>query len=525
MENKLRQRIFIGLALFVILFLWGCARKSILLEPTATPSPSQTPAAMTQTQNYYLTWYPLMASGTPNIPRTVSPTRPKITSTPTFQPRDVYDYQGLSRQYLTPFTPWPTSSRQPKVLPTENVENVLSDVVTRKVEPLPPPDESVLFQDVVNQKNGHPHLYINQAAWYLAYLQTATDLMNYVNGDRERYLEIIQSWEPNALQFSTDDWFLKGDFDHNGQPEWLVSIPVRYEPYGHDDPSKCKGYGNFHGYCLRQFYLFQKIGQAYQPLYIYKGNDFAYRSATRLVQVKDLNHDGVDEFVFEDDVCGTACSTYLHIGKWTGRVWEWIGWAQSGLAQVTFADLDGNGTIEISLDYGTYAANRYGHYPLYEHVVDVYGWKNNRFSLVDMIYPETNNVFALLINTGFALEYGNPEQALKFAQPVMDNLGPSCDRMKTYLGIQAMLAYALQGDSQAVYSTLRKLNEYCDIPKNGFIQAARNFWWAYKQSNDPISACEATNRFIENEFIYKYGGEYVTFDRPYEFYPQNCPRR
>lgn len=326
------------------------------------------------------------------------------------------------------------------------------------------------------------------------YIQAITDLMNYVDGNQELYIQYIETWVPTALNFSSDDWFLEDDYDNDGQIEWLVSIPVRFAPDGVD---RCGFYLSPFGYCPRLVFIFEKIGGMYYPKYIFRN---MYYEA-RVTLVADLNNDNLKEIVFRADPCGAAvCSTYLSIGNWNGQNWEWHGHISNDHAEVEFVDIDSNGTIEIKVAYPTYAASRYN--PPYSRrdVIDIYGWKNNRYEIIDQIYPPTDSVFEIIFDIASVLEYKNAELALEYAQPVMDNLDESCDRMKTYVGIQTMLAYAFKDDSVAMESSLAKLEKYCDHPRNAYLHAAKILWLAYEKTNDPISACQAMEQFLMSEY-------------------------
>lgn len=321
----------------------------------------------------------------------------------------------------------------------------------------------------------------------MAYVQFATDLMNYFNGNRESYLQYINSWSSMAFKFS-DDWFLENDFDNDGLPEWLISFPAQYK----DGVLHC---GDFSpDYCARYFLLFEKIGDSYYPVKIFESN------YEKVVLIDDLNDNHLQDILFEGDPCGTACSTYLHIVEWDGNNWKDY-WMSAERSQVTFADLDSNGTIEISLKYSTGAMSKYNPpYPFREDLVDVYGWQNGRYELVDQIYPPTGSMYATIFDVAHALEYENAELALKRIDPVMESLDQSCDRMRTYVGIQAMLAYAIRDNTNEMKSTLEKLEKYCDHPRNAYIPAAKILWLAYEKSHDPIRACQAMEQFLWNEY-------------------------
>jgi len=164
-------------------------------------------------------------------------------------------------------------------------------------------------------------------------------------------------------------------------------------------------------------------------------------------------------------------------------------------------------------------------YPFLKDVVDVYGWQNGRYELVDQIYPPTDSIFATIFDIAHALEYKNAELAFKRINPVMENLDQSCDRMKTYVGIQAMLAYAFQGDANEMKSTLTKLEKYCDFPRNAYVPAAKILWLAYEKSHDPISACQAMERFLWSEYNQENGRWLETlFVDTIPTHRPSCPR-
>ncbi len=388
-----------------------------------------------------------------------------------------------------------------------------SDVVIRRVLPQPPLARKV-YDNLQSQ---------GYTEWMLSFVQSTTDLMNYVDGDKEFYLQYIVGWVPNALKYSSDDWFLENDFDNDGQSEWLVSFPIKFMP---DD-----SFGSFHcatvvsWSCSRIFFIFEKMGSAYSPVYVMYNSYGANLGAEKVVFVKDLDGDHLQDIVFQADICGTACSTYLRIGEWDGDKWS-ENWVSSEIAKVAFADLDGNGAIEISLKHSTGAASKYNFpYPFRKDLIDVYGWQNGRYELVDQIYPPTESVFATIFDVADALDYKNAELAFRRINPVIETLDQSCDRMKTYVGIQTMLAYGFQNDANGMKSTLARLETYCDFPRNAYLPAAKILWLAYEKSHDPIDACQAMEQFLLKEYTRENGRFQETFF--VDWYPTNrpsCPR-
>jgi hypothetical protein len=432
-------------------------------------------------------------------------------ASPTFTP--TFDYDDLAEYYLTPFTPWPTPTGIPSSTPTANIPNMLSSVVIQKVSPQFPPIKEINYE-------GRPQ---DANEWIPAYIQTVTDLMNYVDGDQELYLQYVKSWVPTALDYSPNDWFLEDDFDNNGQIEWLVSIPIRFPADGVD---RCGFRISHYGYCPRLFLIFEKRGDAYYPKHIFEPGELNFNES-RVALVKDLNTDNTKEIVFRADPCGAAvCSTSLRIGNWNGQQWEWLGYIANDHADVKFTDIDENGTVEIMVAYPTYAASRYNSPYSRRDVVDIYGWKNDRFEIVDQIYPPTDSIFEIIFDIASVLEYKNAELALKYASPVIDNLNESCDRMKTYVGIQTMLAYAIQGESNNMKSVLTILEKHCDFPGNAYVPAAKILWLSYEKSHDAISACQGMERFLMSEYSRENGRwKEALFIEDYPAYRPSCPRK
>jgi hypothetical protein len=494
--TSVKNKIII-IALFVGFVLGACAeaQHSQVLPivssthkstSSITPLPTSTQYLLTFKTATALSFFtaPPVLTSTPSSTVTTTPTLDYAAlGIPSPTPTATFEYDRLSSFYLTPFTPLPTLTGHPQLSPTPGMQDLFSRTVVRN---LPPQTQPVFSLP--------------------AYIQRVTDLMNYFGDDKEAYLNYINTLSPTAFQFSSD-WFWTGDFDNDKQPEWLISLPTRQNENG---TIGCGNPAVSVNYCPRQFLLFEKEGNSYIPVAIHPIWFDGF--GEKIVRIEDLNKNHSLEIVFQTDVCGTACSTYISIAEWNGSKWSDEFGLSSELAEVTFADLEGNGTIEISLKYSTGAASKYNSpYPFREGLVDVYSWKNGRYELVDQIYPPTESVFAAIFDLDHALEYKNAELVFKHINPVIETLDQSCDRMKTYVGIQAMLAYALKGDSNGMKSTLVKLEKYCDFPGNAYLPAARILWLAYEKSHDPIRACQAMERFLRKEYTRENGRLEETF--------------
>jgi len=300
-----------GFNVIILLFtflLYACGNASTTTELPPTPL-----TITTFTPLPTLAFISTMPDGiTPTYPPYHSPT-PTDTSTPTSTPdyaalgipsptpTPTFEYNKLSSFYLTPFTPWPTQTGISSLTPTANIPNMLSNVVIRKVPPNPPLARKV-YDDFHSQDYGE---------WISSFSQSATDLMNYADGDKKTYLQYIEGRVPKALTYSPNDWFLENDYDNDGESEWLVSFPTQNP---NDGLFHC---GDMvHTYCARYFFLFEKTGNAYYPIKTMS------TAEEKIALVKDLNNNHMLDIVFQADPCGTACSTYLHIMEWDGNDWK-----------------------------------------------------------------------------------------------------------------------------------------------------------------------------------------------------------
>lgn len=443
------------------------------------------------------------ASKSPPITQTPRPSLVP-TSTKTPAPTATMDYPRLVAIYLTPFTPYPTRTRDPNQptqstpTPTATAIDPLKLVIAKKLPanwiPTPPrlvkPNDSVFGDGLFRE-------YI--PAWITGHIQAATDLMNFTHADQKSFVKYVDTWGPDVQSSRwRTTWLLKNDLDHDGQPEWLASIPIYTE-----DPELC---------CAQMMIVFEKKGDVYQPVYYKKSDGSAFHGNWQTLQVSDLNRNGYLDVVTSTTTCGVACSTTLNIGEWNGQKWQdyngfYIG--GNGTNQVLFMDVDGNGTTEIIVQYKTIYYMDQG-YPA-RNAVDIYSWKNGQYTLLEAWLQPNKTPYAVLRDVYAALQSKDADEALRLAQPAMANLAESCSTMDTYTAIQVMLAQALRNDPKAMEATLSFIIASCNSPKNpaktpvpnqlknGFIPAANILWLAYQKTHSPLLACQAMQRFITNQ--------------------------
>ena len=485
----------IALFMFILFFLSACGAQTAAtptpLPPRTTPKPSSTVPILRASGTAPEFLSQIAPSATASLTPTATSNATATTDyaalgLPSPTPTSTLSDEQLAERYLTPFTPWPTETGHPSATPTTSIATILSRIIVRKVTPQAPMTNEM--------EKKLQHLSYDQLI--TSWMQSATDLMNYANDDEQIYLQYINSWAPKALGYSSNDWFLKNDFDNDGQSEWLVSVPIRNAP---KYTFLCDQYFRA---CQRAFFLFKKIAGEYRPISTLLTLDpYQYPYGEDKIRlIKDLNNNHLPDIVFEADVCGSACSTRLQITEWDGHNWKKYTISASG-SKVTFADLDSNGTTEITLKYSD--GGRW-FYPFRQNLVDVYGWKNERYEMIDQVRPPTDNFGENMRGTIYdindALMYKNVRLALGYAKPITATLAESCDQMKAFVGIQTMMAYGIQDDQTSMQATLAEIQKYCDASTNGYVQMAKILWLAYQQSHNIETACQAIDRFLNNEY-------------------------
>ncbi|MBI3164012.1 MAG: hypothetical protein HYZ24_04960 [Chloroflexi bacterium] len=395
---------------------------------------------------------------------------PSPTATPTM------DYAELANIYLNTPTPFPTYQiPTPQPTPLDPLTQVTARALPPEWKPTP-------FQLI---EYGESML-----DWQVSVIQTATDLMNWVDADPVQFWQQVKSMRPEETWFGAAyEWLLKDDFDGDQKPEWLASIPAY--------PANKE----IRSYPEQVIILFELIDGLYQPVmyhrtFRYGGSLHGYFAKVLLAQ--DLNKNGLKEIAWRYKTCGSACSDYIQIGEWDGKNWRFVFWESFPATGFTnyfiFADKDSDGIIEITLNYTT-LYKYHSRYPERE-ASDTYGWRNEQWVLLEEWRSPNSDPYAIMHDIYSALEFGKIERAIEFGQPLINNLQNSCGQIETYTGIEVMLAYTMIDKPQTAQAVLQKMDIYCNTPENVFLNAAHVYMQAYNQTNDAVSACSAMNRFV-----------------------------
>lgn len=495
---KLSKFLFLfGFALSII----SCSSKT---ANTMLPVVMQaTPSAVAQN---------VIGSNTPTIYSTFTP---EAFTSQTSTAVATLDYVKLASRYLTPlptFTPRtdiPTYAPiwtpvTPK--PTPNLSQVDAQKIPNGWKPTPPP-----IPDIGSLlSTGQIDNFAADPTYVTSLIKATTDLMNYTNANQNLFNQYVDTWAPEGRFWFGATWLLEKDIDGDGNPEWLSSVPMYYQPA---EP-RC---------CSQLIILFEKVDGVYHPVHFTE--KLSNNHPTKVLLIDDLDNDGHSEIVVRRVYCGSGCGLDLYVFKWDGENWteDIIRTLMTDI--ISFIDYNNDGKTEIVLDYYTnYKLD--STYPVRE-ATDIYGWKNGKLVLLEQLLSHNTEPYAVMRDVFSAISNGELEKALKLAQPTMDKIPQSCKQMETYTAIEVMLIYGVQGKQEAMQSILSQINTYCNQPNNGFTHAANILWQAYQQVDNPFLACEAMKRFIvEQDPLYNYNPNLVFFDATV-YLPENrynfCP--
>ena len=440
-------------------------------SPLTTNTPTSLPVA-TRTVTFIMTatfetpYKPISPSATPS---------PSITPT--------LDYAAEAKIYLQTPTPYPT---RPSQTPAPTPLDPLRQVVARK---LPPEWTPVPYQLVEG-------FYDNAQTsdWKTQIIQTTTDLMNWVGADPVQFARQVKALQPEGVWFGEQfEWVLKDDFDGDQQPEWLVSVPA----YSADK--------EIQSYPEQVVILFERSAGVYRPVAYQRPLSYALHGFfAEVFLAQDLNRNGLKEIALRSMSCGTACSEAIIMGEWDGQVWHYTFWESlpgTGFANYyMFTDTNRDGLVEMTLHYTTlYKLD--SRYPARE-ASDTYSWRDGRWRLLDEWRSPSANSYAILRDMYSALGLGKTQDAIEAGLPVLRGLSTSCGIDEVYTGIEVMLAQTLLNDPQAAQATLQQLDTYCQIPENGYLDAAHIYMQAYQQTGEAVTSCAAMNRFMFQNKIY-----------------------
>ncbi len=405
-----------------------------------------------------------------------------------------YTHQNVSPTPIATPTPIPLPSPTPT--PTPLGEMPIGQVLPVAVTP-PPPSWYPTVPD------GSPAL--NPVAWMRAHLRLLTDLLNSspdVEQALQRYALLIpqqagRTENPEAL------WSMLTELDQDGAYEWLISIPHLDRPCPDTD-------------CYTYLAIFRYQEGLFIPVGVLPAANWSEGWANlRFISVEDLDADGNNELVLSTQI---GEETQVLVGRWK----EEAGWQSLNADPMTFPnaevhleDLNGDGLTEILLHGGVIQDPQAG---LQRPRTRVYALQYRRYVLKTTLSEADNHIYYRMLDARSALETGDIYTALDLAESIL-NEGQYSNyayinsyaesRIVPYAGVLAMLAHMQLDQPGLVAELMIEIERRYGESGSPFVDGARAAWQAYRQSQDPVKACQVLEavslRVSEAPFFELYG--------------------
>jgi hypothetical protein len=327
-----------------------------------------------------------------------------------------------------------------------------------------------------------------------------------------RYLKISQGNE-DGLRAMLTDWgalrhvtdLLRVDVDDDGAGELLMVLV---------DPSP--------GYDVNQrgdLLIVDRKGQGFDLAFSAAGESTLLDPA--LLEVDDLNGDGLTEVAFSSTECGAhTCLTTVHIvssdaGKYGDLTGEGI---EMSYVDPYFSDWDGDGLRELIMHGGTIGSVGAG--PQRERF-EVYKWDGAAYSLYERVYDYSNYLYFRVQDANQALLAGDYEKAATLYREAIDdpNLDVWMDESER-VGLVAFsryrlsLTYLLLGEVDLAQAPLNEL--LLEEPDSLYAQVTTVLWDTFQSTADLKAACDEVAAFAAShpetaEVLADYGYANPTF--------------
>lgn len=317
-------------------------------------------------------------------------------------------------------------------------------------------------------------------------------------------------------------WVHIADLDNDGAPEWLVSIPlVERRRYSGRDTQffRCEV-----GMCPGLVVLFEQQRGLFTPVHLFEGG---WLEHPRVLAVEDLNRDGRTELVLGSTSCGLSCFTRLLVGRWDGRRWHDLTAdpIEQVNSQVALVDRDGDEVKEIVMYGGVGSTLGAG---LQRKHTLVYAWQEGRYHLVENIPDPDPHIYFRMLDANAALAERDLDRALELAMGVITRPVVELQReafvdewaevrIVSYAAIEAMLVHALRHEPGVMEGLLREIETKYDRLDNPYTEAGRRLWQTYQATQDPLAACEAVERTVQEQL------DRARFFRYYSYNTERLP--
>jgi hypothetical protein len=315
------------------------------------------------------------------------------------------------------------------------------------------------------------------------YAPTIVAYLNDSNGDEDGLRAMLDEWE--ALQHVSD--LLRVDVDDDGVGEFLAVVVDPSEEYGI----------NLRGDLL----VMDKDGEGFSLVYSAAGDSTLTDPV--LLDVADLNGDGLTEIAFSSTSCGahTCYITVQVVSSGTGTFEDLTGGGIGmSYAQAGFVDWDGDGVQDLVLQGGTIGSVGAG--PQRERM-ESYKWDGRSYVLSETVYAPSNYLYFKVLDANQALLDGEYERAaLLYREAIEDHTlqiwmeEQEREELAAFSRYRLSLSYLLMGEVGLAQDAREEL--LSAQPSDIYAQVANVLWDAYEQDGDLGAACERVGQFAAN---------------------------
>jgi hypothetical protein len=312
------------------------------------------------------------------------------------------------------------------------------------------------------------------------YADTVLRYLKNSQGDEDGLRAMLADW--GALRHVTD--LLRVDVDDDGDGELLIVLV---------DPSPEYGI-NQRGDLL----VVDRKGRGFDLAYSAAG-DFAFLDPA-LIEVDDLNGDGLTEMAFSFTECGAhTCFTTVHIvTSGAGKYQDLTGGGvQMSYVDPYFSDWDGDGVRELIMHGGTIGSVGAG--PQRERW-EVYKWDGVGYPLSETVYDYSSYLYFRVLDANQALLGGDYERAATLYLEAIDD--PDLDvwmeesereGLVAFSRYRLSLTYLLLGEAGLARASLDEL--LVAQPDSLYTQVASILWDTFQSTTDLRAACESVGAF------------------------------
>lgn len=240
---------------------------------------------------------------------------------------------------------------------------------------------------------------------------------------------------------------------------------------------------------------------------------------------RDINGDGRVDLAWDVTTCGAhTCYTTVEIYTWDGAQRTFVDFTEGEIsmpsAEVQLTDVVPDNGLEVLLHGGVINAIGAGPQRSW---AEVWGSQaGSPYRLLSRQYDPSACLYHRVLDGDAALTSGRLDEALSIYQDIIGNpnlkacwLRPDEDlELRSFAWFRLALAYAYAGQPGQVETVVKQAA--VAYPQAPYVQALRTWFDAYATSENPVSACQALQPYIERhpilwEMLADYGYANPTF--------------